>query len=270
MALDPENTDITSLRDEAVVKKQARETQVEELRTRSEQHAIAEAARKKVKKTSVGTSWLGAAQHQAAELAAHLSAIEEQEAEGEVGPEKVAAAAAATAAASLGPAAVGAARAAASTAITEGVSEEGAAAAGAAAANVVAAGLGKAAEEAGKAAAAKFLDEGVHQEEKKALRKKNTNLLMKTTMYSKQVGMLEQALEDSEDAANAAMQFVENSTNLLADIKAGKMQAVAAAEASSVELDEVQAVSLLFLFSSVSFSGVCRSFSRASLSGALF
>ena len=237
LTLDPENTDIVSLRDEAVVKKQAREKQLEEMAARSEKKAVADAARKKIKKASVGVSWLGAAQHQAAELAAHLA---EKDAEGEVDLGKVAAAAAATAAASLGPVAMGAARAAAITAISDGVSEEGAAAAGAAAANVVAAGLGKAAEEAGKAAAAKFLDDAASQAQTASLKKKNTNLLMKSTMYYEQVKILESALQDAEEGANAAMEFVSNSSDQLAEHKAEVKKAEAAELALREELEEAK------------------------------
>jgi len=220
LTLDPDSADIMSMREEAVRKKEAREKQILELKAKAQQRATAEAARKKVKKAAAGTSWLAAAQHQAADLAAHLAGVEEEEKAAELSPAAAAAAAAATEAASLGPAAVGAARAAARTAIEEGVSEEGAAAAGAAAAAIVGAGLGKAAEEAGRKAADKYKEDATSEEEKEAQKKKYTNLLMKSSMYKSQITMLETALRESEEEAASAVQFVQAATDNLTECRA--------------------------------------------------
>ena len=159
-------------------KREAREKQVADMRKKAEQHAAAEAGRRKVKTAAAGTAWLAAAQHQAADLAKHLAEVEKKQEEAAPELEEVAAAAAAAEAANFGPAAVGAARAAARTAIEAGASAEGAAAAGKAAAAVVAAGLGKAAEDAGRKAAAKFKEDEQLEEEKKTQHGENLKLKM--------------------------------------------------------------------------------------------
>jgi hypothetical protein len=185
------------------------------MRKKAEQHASAEAGRRKVQKAAAGTAWLAAAHHQAADLAQHLAEAEGKEGATAPEPADLAAAAAAAEAASFGPAAVGAARAAARTAIEAGVSVEGAAAAGSAAAAVVAAGLGKAAEDAGRKAAAKFKEDEQSEEEKKAQRGEILKLKMAMSMYQQQVDQLTSSLQDSEDQAAAALSFVEKSSEAL-------------------------------------------------------
>lgn len=167
----------------------------------------------------MGTSWLAAAQHQAAALAEHLKLVEEDEEEEALAtadPAELAAAAAE----SFGPSAVGAARAAARKAIEEGFSAEGAAVAGAAAASVVAAGLAKAAEEAGRKAAAKFKEDEIHAKEDEAHHNRLVKLKMATSLYQQQVSHLTAALRESEKETIAAFQFVEESTANLENVQA--------------------------------------------------
>ncbi len=222
-------------------KREAREKQVVDMRKKAEQHAVAEAGRKKVKKAAAGAAWLAAAQHQAADLARHLAEVDEKEGSAAPEPADIAAAAAAAEAASFGPAAVGAARAAARTAIEEGISAEGAAAAGSAAAAVVAAGLGKAAEDAGRKAAAKFKEDEESEQEKKAQREEILKLKMAMAMYQQKVDQLTTSLQESTDQGAVALSFVEKSSEALSVSRSEIKKKDVEIEQLKLELHDMQA-----------------------------